>query len=69
MVRLRYSGRGPSEKITAHLGILVELVSSNVIDREDNFDVVLLSLLNQRSDLFSARSIEQRVADLIARGY
>lgn len=42
----------------AHLGILVKLVSSDVVDREDDFDVVLLRLLNQRSDLFRARSVE-----------
>lgn len=48
----------------AYLGILVELVGGDVVNGEDELDIVLLGLLDQRGYLLRASSIEEGVADL-----
>lgn len=47
-----------------NLCILGKLVCSNVIDREDQFDVILLGLLDKAGHLFRACGVKQGVADL-----
>lgn len=48
----------------ADLGILVELVCNDIVNREDDLDIILLGFLNECSDFFGSRLIEERVADL-----
>ena len=47
-----------------NLGILVELVSNDVVNREDDADVALLGLLNETCDLLRAGLVEEGIADL-----
>ena len=47
-----------------YLRILVELVSCDVVNGEDNLDVARLGLLDQRSDLLGSGRIEEGLADL-----
>ena len=47
-----------------YLRILVELVSNNVVNREDNADVALLGLFNETCDLLRAGLVEEGIADL-----
>ena len=48
-------------------GVLVKLVGGDVVDGEDELDVVLLGLVNERLNVLRAGLIEQRVADLHAK--
>jgi hypothetical protein len=48
----------------ADLGILVELVCDDIVNREDDLDIILLGLLDECSDLLGSRLVEERVADL-----
>lgn len=49
----------------AYLGILVEFVGGDIVNREDKLDVVLLGLLNKVLDLLGASFVEQRSSNLI----
>ena len=51
----------------ADLGILVELVGGNVVNRENDLDVALLSLLDERSDLLGSRNVKERLPNLKGR--
>jgi hypothetical protein len=44
--------------------MFVEFVCDDVVNREDNLDIVLLSFLDQRSDFLGSSLVEQRVTDL-----
>lgn len=46
------------------LGIFIELVGSDIIDRKHQFDVILLRLFDNSGDLFRARLVKERVANL-----
>ena len=41
------------------LCILVELIGDDIINGEDNLDVVLLGLLDERCNFFGARLVEE----------
>ena len=56
-----------AQKRRTHGRVLVELVSSNEVDREDNLDVPLLGLLHEGTDLLGASLVEERVTDLRKR--
>ena len=45
-------------------GILVELVGGDVVDGEDELDVVLLGLVNERLNVLRTSLVKERVADL-----
>lgn len=45
-------------------GILVKLVGGDEIGREDEFDVLRLCLLNERSDFLRTSLVKERVTDL-----
>ena len=60
-VRTRYATEANRP---TYLRILVELVSSNEVYREDDLDVVCLCLLDEGGDLLRASLVEERVADL-----
>jgi len=51
---------------TIYLGIFVELVRSNEVNREDELDIVLLRLFNESMYFFRAGLVEQGVADLVS---
>ena len=53
-----------AQKRRTHGRVLVELVSSNEVDREDNLDVPLLGLLHEGTNLLGASLVEKRVTDL-----
>lgn len=47
-----------------NLGIFIELVRSDVIDREYQLDIILLCLFYKSRDLFRSRSVKKRAANL-----
>lgn len=49
------------------LGILVKLVGGDVVNGEDNFDVVLLCLLDETCNILRSIFVEQRVPNLCFR--
>ena len=49
------------------LGILIEFIRSDVVDRENDLNIASLGLLYERGDLLRARSIEKRLANLEPR--
>jgi hypothetical protein len=57
-------GDNKSWRLNSYLGVLVELVSGNVVDGEDDLDVVLLSLLKKGRGLGSSVGVVERVTDL-----
>lgn len=48
----------------AHFGILVELVRGDEVNGEDNFDTVLLGLLDKSSDFLRTCLIKEGVTNL-----
>lgn len=48
----------------AHLCVLGEFISNDVVNGEDDLDVPLLRLCDQARDLFRSWSIEERIANL-----
>jgi hypothetical protein len=51
-------------KRDTYICIFVELVSSDIVDREDQFYIVLLCLFDKNSNLFRTGLIEKGVPNL-----
>lgn len=58
-----YPDRAPG---TIYLGIFVELVCTNEVNRKDELDIVFLRLFNESMYFFRASLVKQGVTDLVS---
>lgn len=57
-------GNVQEEVLKTHVGLLVKLVSGDVVNGEDDLDVVLLGLLEESSGLAGSVGVVKRISDL-----